>query len=92
MRFTKQCGEGLGRQPIMLLFHVYGLSWKVFGRPLIFQAPPKKSVEKNKKNKGVYGDLIIIYPKPYELLSKLLVSPLITPIVVPYILPYISPV
>ena len=29
--------------------------------------------------------------KPYELLSKLLVSPLITPIVVPYMIPYITP-
>ena len=31
------------------------------------------------------------FVKPYELLSKLLVSPFITPIVVPYIIPHITP-
>ena len=45
-------------------------------------------IERILNNAVVYGQDL---GSPYELLSKLLVSPLITPIVILYIIPYITP-
>ena len=44
------------------------------------------------QQQSIVGVLLrAIYIYPYELLSKLLVSPLIAPIVVPYIIPHRTP-